>query len=458
MTTNLPFLENELMDVVRLFPGDGAVAEHVLSYADGTYKNTFTAGGKTYEFADTMPAKNELEYKRYAKRYAKLALYKILKERYGMAMPWGALTGIRPTKLAYTERAAGRDWQTLFRKMDVSEENIRLTGDILRAQEGIYERRDSNCDLFVSVPFCPSKCVYCSFITADIRYTRKYLDEYMEKLCFEIAASAPLVGNLRSVYIGGGTPLVLGTEHLKMLLDALAPLRANDCEYTVEAGRPDVFTEEKLELLKAYGVTRICVNPQSLSDATLERIGRKHTAKDVYRAYEMAAKYGFDVNMDLIAGLTGESFEEFAESLRAAVALAPDNITVHTLCLKAGAKLKEEHARLDGDAVGRMVDYSRGILRAAGYEPYYMYRQKYQAGNRENTGWTKPGKACVYNVDIMEETADNLAVGANAVSKKVHTGENRIERYGSPKDFQTYFNKIEDVIAKKRKLFAGERA
>ena len=131
MTTNLPFLENELMDVVRLFPGDGAVAEHVLSYADGTYKNTFTAGGKTYEFEDTMPAKNELEYKRYAKRYAKLALYKILKERYGMAMPWGALTGIRPTKLAYTERAAGRDWQTLFRKMDVSEENIRLTKEVV---------------------------------------------------------------------------------------------------------------------------------------------------------------------------------------------------------------------------------------------------------------------------------------------------------------------------------------
>lgn len=457
ISTNAPFLENELMDVARLFPDDGLAAGHVFSYADGTYKNTFTAGDKTYEFEDTMPTANELEQKRYAKRFAKLALYRILKERHGMSMPWGALTGIRPTKLAYTERAAGRDWQKLFRDMDVSEENIRLTADILRAQEGIYERREGNCDLFVSVPFCPSKCIYCSFITADIRYTRKYLDEYMEKLCFEIAASAPLVGNLRSVYIGGGTPLVLEAGHLKMLLDAVAPLRTNGCEYTVEAGRPDVFTAEKLELLQASGVTRICVNPQSLSDATLGRIGRKHTAKDVYHAYEMAKKYDFDINMDLIAGLTGESYGEFESSLRAAIALAPANITVHTLCLKAGAKLKEACDRLDGGEVPRMVDASRELLRAAGYEPYYMYRQKYQAGNRENTGWTKPGKACVYNVDIMEEVADNLAVGANAVSKKVHAGENRIERYGSPKDFRTYFDKIEDVIEKKKKLFAGER-
>lgn len=452
--TNAPFLENELMDVARLFPDDSAAIVHAFSYGQGEYENTFSLDGKTQKFRDTMPTLNELEQKRYAKRFSKLALYKILKARHGTAMPWGALTGIRPTKLAYTERAAGRDWKALFAAMDVSAENIRLTEDILRVQEGIYERRDGNCDLFVSVPFCPSKCVYCSFITADIRYTRKYLDEYMEKLCYELQSCASLTGNLRSVYVGGGTPLVLEPPHLKMLLDAVAPLRKNGCEYTVEAGRPDVFTDEKLSLLKEYGVTRICVNPQSLSDATLERIGRKHTAKDVYRAYEMAQKYGFDVNMDLIAGLTGESYEEFETSLREAIALDPDNITVHTLCLKAGAKLKEEHARLDGETVGRMVDVSRTLLRSAGYEPYYMYRQKYQAGNRENTGWTKPGKACVYNVDIMEEIADNLAVGANAVSKKVHTGENRIERYGSPKDFPTYFAKIEEVIAKKNKLFS----
>jgi oxygen-independent coproporphyrinogen-3 oxidase len=167
----------------------------------------------------------------------------------------------------------------------------------------------------------------------------------------------------------------------------------------------------------------------------------------------MARKYDFDINMDLIAGLTGESYDEFIYSLNEAIAMNPENITVHCLCLKSGAKLKEEVSYLESGEVSRMVETSGKLLRAAGYAPYYMYRQKYQAGNRENTGWTKPNKACVYNIDIMEEIADNLAVGANAVSKKVYSGENRIERYGSPKDFQTYFDKIDEVIEKKNQLF-----
>ncbi|MBQ9081865.1 MAG: coproporphyrinogen dehydrogenase HemZ [Clostridia bacterium] len=455
LTTNYSFLENELMDVVRLFKGYSSDVAHTLFYAENTYRNVFVADGETYTFEDTLSTNGEIEFKRYAKRFAKLGLYKILSKKFNITMPWGALTGIRPTKLAYTELAANRSYLPLFSDMGVSKENVRLIEDILRAQEGIYERKDGNCDLFVSIPFCPSKCVYCSFITADIRYTRKYLDEYMQKMVYELKNSADLIGNLRSVYVGGGTPLVLEEEYLKTLLEAVAPLRKNGSEYTVEAGRPDVFTDGKLQLLKDYGVTRICVNPQSLVDKTLERIGRKHTAKDVYLAYDQSKKYGFDINMDLIAGLTGESYEEFVYSLKEAIALEPENITVHSLCLKSGAKLKEECEFLDGGEISRMITTSRALLRDAGYEPYYMYRQKYQAGNQENTGWTKKGKACVYNVDIMEEIADNLAVGANAVSKKVYSQENRIERYGSPKDFQTYFDKIDEVILKKHALFKG---
>ncbi len=457
LQTNHAFLENELMDVVRLFKGRSPDIAHTLFYVENTYRNAFVVDGENYDFEATMPTANELEYKRYAKRFAKLGLYKILSEKYGISMPWGALTGIRPTKLAYTELRGGRSYRPLFNEMGVAEENIKLVEDILRAQEGIYEQKDGNCDLFLSIPFCPSKCVYCSFITADIRYTHKYLDEYMQKLVYELKNSVDLIGNLRSVYIGGGTPLVLEEEYLKMLLEGVAPIRKNGCEYTVEAGRPDVFTAGKLQLLKDYGVTRICVNPQSLVDATLERIGRKHTAKDVYHAYDQAKKYGFDINMDLIAGLTGESYDEFVYSLKEAIALNPENITVHSLCLKSGAKLKEECDHLEGEEISRMITTSRELLSKAGYEPYYMYRQKYQAGNQENTGWTKKGKACVYNIDIMEEIADNLAVGANAVSKKVYSGENRIERYGSPKDFQTYFDKIDEVLLKKRQLFTGKR-
>lgn len=456
MTTNLPFLQNELMDVMRLFNGCTQDVNHVLSYADGVYRNEFEVDGVSAAFVDTMPTANEIEYKRYAKRFAKLGLYKLLSEKYAVSMPWGALTGIRPTKLAYMEKEAGRDYHPLFSDMGVSEENIRLVDDILREQEGIYMRKDGCTDLFLSIPFCPSKCVYCSFITADIRFTQKYLDEYMDRMLAELDGSADLIGELKSVYIGGGTPLVLDEEKLERVLRAVAPLRKNGCEYTVEAGRPDVFTEKKLELLKEYGVTRICVNPQSLVDATLERIGRKHTAKDIYRAYDMAKKYGFDINMDLIAGLTGETYDEFVYSLREAIAMDAENITVHSLCLKSGAKLKEEVDRLDGGEISRMILTSRRLLREAGYAPYYMYRQKYQAGNQENTGWTKPGKACVYNVNIMEEITDNLAVGANAISKKVYTGENRIERYASPKDFPTYFDKIGEILKKKHALFGKE--
>ncbi|MFR1554695.1 MAG: coproporphyrinogen dehydrogenase HemZ, partial [Coriobacteriales bacterium] len=368
-------------------------------------------------------------------------------------MPWGALTGIRPTKMAYTEKEAGRPFRPLFEKMRVKEENIALVEEVLRAQEGIYEKKDGNTDFFVSIPFCPTKCSYCSFITAPIDKTRGFLPDYLDCLEREIFAAAPLTGNLRSVYIGGGTPLVLESEALERVLKAVERVRTNGCEYTVEAGRPDVFTEEKLRLLKEYGVTRICVNPQSFSDKTLERIGRRHTAAELYRAFDMAAKFGFDVNADLIAGLTDETYEEFVFSVNEAVRTGAANITVHCLSLKSGAKLKEECSYLENPLVSDMVAASREILRTAGYVPYYMYRQKYQTGNNENVGWTKAGKACVYNIDIMEETADNLAVGANAVSKRVYNLQNRIERFASQKDLKTYIGKIDEIIARKNKFF-----
>ena len=200
-------------------------------------------------------------------------------------------------------------------------------------------------------------------------------------------------------------------------------------------------------------MTRVCVNPQTFCDETLARIGRRHTAADVYRAFEMARRYPFDINVDLIAGLTGESVADFCASVDAAVSLAPENITVHTLCLKKGARLKEEESRLCGAGLPEMIAYSREALQGAGYVPYYLYRQKYMAGNCENTGWTKPGRACVYNVDVMEEIADNIACGANAVGKKLFLEEERIERLGSPKDIPTYIGKIDEIIARKRKLY-----
>ena len=299
------------MDVMRLYGEEVPDAVHVFSHADGEFFNAVEIGGKRYEFRERQECAGALEYKRYAKRFAKLALYEALRAHTGRSMPWGALTGIRPTKLAYAEEEAGRRFEPLFEKFGVCAENISLVSDVLAAQRGIYEKREGNADLYVGIPFCPSKCNYCSFITADIRRTAPLLPAYLDALECEIAACEGLYKNLRSLYVGGGTPLVLDTASLARVLRAVAPYYREGIEYTVEAGRPDVFTEEKLALLRDFGVTRICVNPQSFCDATLARIGRNHTADDILRAYEMSRKFDFSVNFDLIAGLTGESAEEF---------------------------------------------------------------------------------------------------------------------------------------------------
>ncbi len=458
LTCNEEFLQPELMDVVRLFEGAQELPiAQTMRYESGVFENTVALDGQAHVFRDEAVCADALQYKSLAKRYAKLALYHVLSERTGIRLPWGALTGIRPTRLAYQELEAGRPFEPLFERMCVAPDNIALTRRVIEGQRPVYERREGNCDVFVSLPFCPTKCEYCSFITAPIAATRKYLPEYLAALRQELAAAGALIENLRSVYVGGGTPFALEAEELAEVLAAIAPLRKNGCEYTVEAGRPDTFTREKLEVCREHGVTRICINAQSFSDATLARIGRKHTAQDVRDAFALAAPYGFAINCDLIAGLTGESFEEFCASVDEAIALSPENITVHTLCLKTGARLKEETSRLHEGRLADMIAYSRAALTAAGYEPYYLYRQKYMAGAHENVGWAKPGTACVYNVDVMEEIADNLAVGANAVSKKLFAGGKRIERHGSPKDIPTYLAKAGQLIAERAALFGGQR-
>ncbi len=460
LTSTQKWLEPELMDVVRLFAGaEKLTIEHRADLKDGMLKTVFFVDGRESVREDPFPPCGETERKSRLKRLSKLALYDALSAFCGKTLPWGSLTGIRPTRLAYGELAQGRDFGALFRELRVSEENTALVRSVLDGQRGIYERREGNVDLYVSLPFCPSKCTYCSFITAPIDRTRQFVPAYLDALREELRA-APPIGSLRSVYVGGGTPFVLECGELEQVFETIAPLRTNGCEYTVEAGRPDVFTPEKLDLCRKFGVTRICINAQSFSDRTLAAIGRKHTRAQLYEAFEMARPYGFTVNCDLIAGLTGESLEEFEESVGEAIALGPENITVHTLCLKKGAKLKEEHLGgeqnvelLAEDNLAEMIAYSRKALAAAGYGPYYLYRQKYMAGAHENVGWTKPGFASVYNIDVMEESADNLAVGANAISKRVFFGENRIERLGSPKDIPTYLAKTEKLIEEKARLF-----
>ncbi len=441
------------MDVIRLFDCENENFVHYFYYDNEKYINCVEYMDGITDYVYTAPTHDDIEFKRYAKRAAKLAFYELLNKSTGLSFPYGALTGIRPTKLAYMEQAEGRDYKQLFAAMHVSSENIGFVGRVIENQKTFYAKKGGQ-ELFISLPFCPTKCRYCSFITAPISATEQYVDAYISCVERELASLKPLLGRVNSVYIGGGTPFVIQTDQLARIYAAVKALDLPPCEYTVEAGRPDVFTDEKLELSKRFGVTRVCVNAQSFSDRTLQNIGRKHTAAQVYSAFDSARKYGFDINIDLIAGLEGETPSDFEYSLRCAQSLEPENITVHTLSLKAGAKLKEQTRRLHVEGIGRMISLSREILSAAGYSPYYMYRQKYQAGGHENCGWTLPGKACAYNIGVMEEISDNIAVGANAISKRVFAEDNRIERLASPKDIPTYIAKCDRIIKDRINLFA----
>ncbi len=390
---------------------------------------------------------SELERKRYEKRYAKLSLYKAVSTYLNVSLPWGALTGIRPSKLAYTE---GEKWKDFFLKtMHVSSPKADVIEKILNAQKPYMVEAGSVYDLFVSIPFCPSRCAYCSFISCEIG-KEKLINEYIDALVSEINHAKSLNKKFRSIYVGGGTPVSISNEHFERVLDAIG---CSSVEYTIEAGRPDCITEDKLKIMKEHNVTRLCVNPQTFNDKTLELIGRKHTAKDILEKFELVKKYGFDINMDLIAGLYGETFEDFKYSLDKTISLDPENITVHTLSLKKGSKLKETTERLTTKDIEKMVDYSHNTLQTAGYNPYYLYRQKYMAGNLENTGYSKPNKECVYNIDIMEEIGQIVACGANAVSKVIFGNENRIERVGAPKDIASYLLKFNKIIEEKDKFF-----
>ncbi|MBO4262951.1 MAG: coproporphyrinogen dehydrogenase HemZ [Clostridia bacterium] len=450
VVTNVASLLPELIEEAKFFTNaEGLQITHEHIYGkEGVFEDEITIDGKKYSFSFSHEYNGELEYKRYLKRYAKLALYRAMSNKLGEKLPWGALTGIRPVKFAYGE---GEGWRKeMGGVFDVTKEKLDLVSGIMNAQKAIYEKNANGVDLFVGIPFCPSRCLYCSFVSSEIGKSDR-VDDYVAALQKEIAAAKPLIKNLRSVYVGGGTPISLPISRLNAVLDAIGDVKGT--EYTVEAGRPDCINDEVLKTLKDHGVTRICVNPQTFNDDTLKLLGRRHTSAQILEAYALAKKYGFIVNMDLIAGLTGESFADFKKSVDKIIELSPENATVHTLSLKKGSRLKEEVERLPEGEVAKMISYSYKTLTDAGYEPYYTYRQKYMAGNLENTGYAKKGKVCTYNVDVMEEIADNLACGANAVTKKLFGGGERIERYGAPKDIPTYISKIDKIIEEKSKLF-----
>ena len=408
-----------------------------------------------------------LETDRKCQRLVKNAMYRAAL-RAGRKKPvWGALTGVRPGKLLEKLLAEGLGEQEALRRFmeefDVSPERAALCLDAGReTMKAAASLGEKDVCLYVGIPFCPTRCAYCSFVSQSVEKSMKLIPPFLEALEQEIAATAAEVKALGlrpvSVYMGGGTPTTLSAPQLDRLCTALAEqfdltaLR----EYTVEAGRPDTITEEKLRVLKQHGVDRVSVNPQTMSDHVLEVIGRKHTAADIVEALEKVRRVGgMAVNMDLIAGLPADTPDGFAETLERVIALAPENITVHTLSLKKGSRITLEGSAIPGEEeVSAMLDLAERRLRGEGYAPYYLYRQKFMSGGFENVGWAKPGTENLYNIAIMEELCSILAMGGGGSTKLIRPDEGRNTRLMAPKYPLEYIENIEKTCAGKAQIAA----
>ena len=408
---------------------------------------------------------DELITDRHCQRLIKNAVYRAALKSGLKRPPWGALTGVRPGKLLCSLINSGLDEASALHRFiaeyDVSPERARLCLDTsretLKAAASLDEK---DICLYIGIPFCPTRCSYCSFVSQSVEKSMKLIPPFLEALLLEIEACARQVRELGlrvvSIYFGGGTPTTLSAQQLDRLCSALKKefdlsyLR----EYTVEAGRPDTITEDKLQILVSHGVNRISVNPQTMSDSVLSAIGRKHSAADIEAALEKVRRCGsMAVNMDLIAGLPTDSAQGFKASLDRVMALEPENITIHTLSLKKGSTITVEGAVIPGEGeVAQMLDYAEERLRAAGYFPYYLYRQKFMSGGFENVGWSKKGSESIYNVIIMEELRTIIAMGGGGSTKLIcHDGGRNI-RLMVPKYPLEYINSIDNICTDKQKI------
>ena len=478
--TATPEFLPDIGDMLRLFLGDVQIAEvqgeaayeHTVTEENGRITDCWSHGNEGHEINRPVPVGSEIEIKRARKRQVKMALYELLKQVTGMTPPWGSLTGIRPTRLLYEAMDAGCDLpgavNHVMREFDVSADRAGLLGEIAEMQQGIRLPGANSYDLYIGIPFCRTRCSYCSFSSGEIGRNKKLVAPYTEALLREIELSAKLMNEaglkVRAAYMGGGTPTAIPCGDLEKILAAAREAFPGAVEWTVEAGRPDTIDRQKLEMLRRMEITRISVNPQTFNDETLLRIGRSHTGADTVAAYELARELGFDdINMDLIAALPGETPEIFSESLNKVVSLAPESVTVHSLAIKRSSKLHEEmhvagagHTQVSAQGAAEMISHARRVLNDAGWKSYYLYRQKYMAGNLENVGYARPGKACLYNIGNMEETASVLALGAGAISKWLFDRDLRIERAPNVKNIEEYIRRVDEMVQRKRSLILPE--
>ena len=473
----LESMEPDMMNVTRLFGIADAAWEDPRRFSwsaweeGGSYHCRVSGDGREAEGSTAIPMDGDVQLralhrKRAARRLCRQTLYNLCREVTGIHPPWGSLTGVRPTHLLYEALDAGLTEDEAVARLsstfDVTEEKALLLRDVARAQRRLPKPDNGQIDVYVGIPFCTTRCAYCSFSSGELG-KGKLVEPYLQALFHEMEEGARLLRQagkkLRAVYVGGGTPTALNEDQLTRLLERLMTLYPGAGEYTVEAGRPDTITPGKLRAIREAGVGRISINPQTMNDRTLQVIGRAHTAQQVEEAYAMARTEGMGhINMDVIAGLPGEHPEDFARTMEAAVRLHPESLTVHTLAIKRSSRMHLENAPLpDGNEAAAMVHMGLETARQMGLAPYYLYRQKHMAGNQENVGYALPGHACLYNVDIMEETTHILALGAGGISKRIYPGEGQIGRAPNVSNIELYIARVEEMIGRKRALFLEER-
>ncbi len=417
---------------------------------------------KEYEFSEEIACSNKRFYRNSLKRLVYMCLYKIT----GKSLAWGTLTGVHPTKIVLDMLEDGKSKESIVSFMKeqyyCQDEKINLSMEIAEKELALLQEIDykNGYSLYIGIPFCPSTCLYCSFASYPINKFEDSVELYLDALMKEITFASTYITNkkLTTLYIGGGTPTSLSEDQLERLLKHIEKELdfTNIKEYTVEAGRPDSITLEKLKILKKYKVSRISINPQTMSKDTLDRIGRKHTVEEVNEAFRLAREVGHDnINMDIIIGLPGENIDDVYHTLEEIDKLKPDSLTVHALAVKRAARLKvevDEYKDLKADETLTMRQVTGEYTKNAEYLPYYLYRQKNVAGNIENIGYAKPKKEGLYNILMMEDKHNILALGAGALSKFVSYEKPKIRRVENVKSLEDYITRIDEMIDRKKKF------
>ncbi len=462
----------ETENVIRIFfPEEKITVAQSESDCNGDVVHTFLKDGiigcdvniNSCRFSDSadVSAKTEKEQELILAQM----LYKIFVKITGITPPWGVLTGVRPSKLLrnlVNENGEENALAYFKNELYVSDKKANLALNVAKAEDKIIAlSSDDSYSLYVSIPFCPTRCSYCSFVSHSIASAKKLIPDYVRLLCTELEEISKIASDLdlklETIYFGGGTPTSLDEESLKTVTDTVSACFdvKNLREYTIEAGRPDTLNKEKLKIMKDAGVTRISINPQTFNGDVLRNIGRNHSPEMTVDAFKMAREAGFDnINMDFIAGLPGDGYDSFKNSIDTAVSLNPENITVHTLALKRAANIVTQgETESVYTKTSNMLAYSNESLYSNGYFPYYMYRQSKSVGNNENVGWSKDGRECLYNIYMMEEIHTVLAAGGGSVTKLKAPAENRIERIFNFKYPYEYITRFSEQSERKKYIY-----